>query len=170
MLRFNKSIAFGLGILAGAIGLGGYSHFWGNHARAWASNDRHDDYVMCTGQVLVNTKVPSDGVWLLDYRSGRLLGTVIDHSSGTIRGWAEVDLVQEFGLPPRQDARFLMTTGQISQSQSALYITEINSGKFGVYTMGVRPDKQSGISIRRQNMSNFRTEAGQQPKVVPAGS
>lgn len=170
MFTHKKPITFCLGMAAGALAtIFGIQHF-GNQARALASNDRHDDYVMCTGQVLVNTRVPSDGVWLLDYRSGRLLGTVIDHSTGTIRGWAEVDLVQEFGLPPRQDARFLMTTGQVNQSQSALYITEVTSGKFGIYTMGVRPDKNSGIMIRRQDMTSFRANAGQPPKVVPAGS
>jgi len=169
MIRGIKSSTFFLGIAVGAAAFWGIQHL-GTKAHGWASNDRHDDYVMCTGQVLVNTRVPSDGVWLLDYRSGRLLGTVIDHSTGTIRGWAEVDLVQEFGLPPRQDARFLMTTGQVNQSQSALYITEVNSGKFGIYTMGVRPDKNAGIMIKRQDMTSFRPNAGQPVPMAPAGS
>lgn len=166
MAKIKGAGAFLLGTL---VGIGGYAWLSQNQkVHAWGSTDRHDDYVLCTGQVLVNTKVPSDGVWLLDYRSGRLLGTVIDHATGTIRGWAEVDLVQEFGLPPRQDARFLMTTGQINQSQSALYITEVNSGKFAVYTMGIRPDKQAGISIRRQDMTTFRPELPGGAK-LPAG-
>ena len=29
-----------------------------------------------------------------------------------------------------------MTTGTIAQGQSALYVAETNSGKFGVYTLG----------------------------------
>ena len=48
-------------------------------------------------------------------------------------------MVSEFGLPPRADVHFLMTTGQIANGQAALYVAETTSGKFGVYTMGMRP-------------------------------
>ena len=36
-----------------------------------SSSDRYQDYIMCTGAVSVNPKVPTDGVWMLDYRGGR---------------------------------------------------------------------------------------------------
>lgn len=125
--------------------------------RAWAgNNDRFDDYIMCTGSVAVNFKAPTDGVWLLDYRAGKLLGTVIDRTAGKIVSWAEVDLVSEFGLPPRQPVHFMMTTGQIAQGQAALYIAETTTGKFGVYTMGLRPDGQTGVMIRRHDLVLFR--------------
>src|SRR5471030_203829 len=39
-----------------------------------ASNDRYQDYIMCAGAVAINPRVPTDGVWMLDYRSGKLLG------------------------------------------------------------------------------------------------
>ena len=61
-----------------------------------ASNDRYQDFIMATGAVSVNPKVQTDGVWLLDYKAGKLLGTVIDRSQGKIVGWAEVDLRTEF--------------------------------------------------------------------------
>jgi len=63
-----------------------------------ASSDRYQDYVMATGAVSLNPRVQSDGVWLLDSRSGKLLGTVIDKSQRKIVGWAEVDLVGEFEI------------------------------------------------------------------------
>src|SRR5690242_20458033 len=80
-----------------------------------AANDRFEDYVLCTGAVAVTPRAPTDGVWLLDYRSGKLLGTVIDRNGGKIIGWAEVDLVTEFAIAPRQNVHFLMTTGNIAQ-------------------------------------------------------
>ena len=49
-----------------------------------------------------------------------------------------------------------MTTGSISQGQAALYIAETNTGKFGVYTMGPRPDGNTGIALRRHDMVLFR--------------
>ncbi len=94
--------------------------------------------------------------WLLDYRNGKLLGTVIDRDRGKITGWAEVDLINEFGIQPRQNVHFIMTTGQITQGQAALYVAETTSGKFGIYTMGIRTDGQAGVMIRRHDLTTFR--------------
>jgi hypothetical protein len=120
-----------------------------------SSNDRYQDYVLCTGAVSANGKAPTDGVWLLDYRGGKLLGTVIDRTTGKIGGWAEVDLVTEFGIAPKQDVHFLMTTGTIAQGQAALYVCETATGKFGVYTMG-NGEAGGGVQIRRHDMTTFR--------------
>jgi hypothetical protein len=124
--------------------------------QARAANDRFEDYILCTGPVSVSPKAPTDGVWLLDYRSGKLLGTVIDRTAGKIIGWAEVDLATEFAIPPRSNVHFLMTTGNIAQGQAALYVAETSTGKFGVYTMGPRPDGQQGVSISRHDLVPFR--------------
>ena len=128
-----------------------------------SSNDRYQDYIMCTGAVSVNPKVPTDGVWMLDYRGGKLLGTVIDRTTGKISGWAEVDLVTEFSIAPKQDVHFMMTTGTIAQGQAALYVCETSTGKFGVYTMGA--GDTGGIQIRRHDMTTFRAAA--KPAVTP---
>ena len=117
------------GALAGALG----AILWAGRPReAQASTDHYDDYIIATGAVATQTNVPTDGVWMLDYRAGKLLGTVIDRVQGKIVGWAEVDLVTEFGLPPRKDVHFVMTTGMVAQGQAALYVAETTSGKFGV--------------------------------------
>lgn len=146
------------GILIGALGAG---LLWGQIKPARAANDRFEDYVMCTGAVSIMPRALTDGVWLLDYRNGKLLGTVIDRNVGKIVGWAEVDLVAEFGLAPRQDVHFLMTTGNIAQGQAALYVAETTTGKFGVYSMGPRPDNQPGVAIRRHDIVSFRQAAGE---------
>jgi hypothetical protein len=125
---------------------------------ARAANDRYDDYIMCTGAAAANPAVPTDAVWLLDYRAGKLLGTIIDRTTGKIGGWAEVDLVTEFGLPPRQNVHFLMTTGMVGKGQAALYVAETTSGKFGVYMMGNRGDNQPGVQIKRLDQVSFRAD------------
>lgn len=138
-----------------------------------ASNDRYQDFIMATGAVSVNPKVQTDGVWLLDYKTGKLLGTVIDRNLGKIVGWAEVDLATEFGLAPRADVHFLMTTGYITQGQSALYLAETSTGQFGVYTMGPGANG-NGIAIRRHDLTKFREQAAAQPAApipaVPGGA
>ena len=146
--------------LFGGLGLGilGMSLLQGPSRVAEAStSDRYQDYILCTGAVAISPKATTDGVWILDYRSGKLLGTVIDRTVGKIVGWAEVDLVAEFGIAPKQDVHFLMTTGNIAQGQAALYAAEVSTGKFGVYTMGPNPDGQ-GLVIRRHDMSSFRVK------------
>jgi hypothetical protein len=149
----RRLLWLGVGLLLGVLGVGLYL---GHQPKARAANDRYDDYILCTGPCAVIPRVPTDGVWLLDYRAGKLLGTVVDRNAGKILGWAEVDLVTEFGLPPRQNVHFLMTTGVINQNQSALYVAETTSAKFGVYTMNMRPDGQPGIMIRRHDLVMFR--------------
>ena len=141
------------------LGVAGATAVLGPSRVAQAANDRFEDYIMCTGPVAVSARAPTDGVWLLDYRSGKLLGTVIDRAQGKLVGWAETDLVQEFGIPPRQNVHFLMTTGNISQGQAALYVAETTTGKFGVYTMGAREDGQPGVMIRRHDLVMFRQAA-----------
>ncbi|HZT79547.1 MAG TPA: hypothetical protein VFA26_04980, partial [Gemmataceae bacterium] len=118
--------------------------------------DRHEDYVMCTGLVSIRPGAPTEGVWLLDYRAGKLLATVIDRSQGKIVGWAELDLVAEFNFAPKANVHFLMSTGQISLSQSALYLAETTTGRIGVYTLGPRPDGKPGVTIRRHDLLAFR--------------
>ena len=113
---------------------------------------------MATGAVSLSARTQVDGVWMLDYRSGKLLGTCIDKTQGKIVGWSEVDLVSEFEVQPRQDVHFMMVTGYISAGQSALYVAETVTGKFGVYTMAAGPNGQ-GVVVRRHDLTTFRKVA-----------
>jgi hypothetical protein len=121
-----------------------------------ATHDRYEDFIMCTGPASLFPGISTDGLWLLDYKAGKLLGTVIDRQTGKIASWAEVDLVNEFGLEPKQNVHFMMTTGAIAPGQAALYVSETTTGKLGVYTMGARPDRQPGVAIRRHDLVLFR--------------
>lgn len=145
--------------LAAGILMGGAAMLFlrGSARPVQAANDRFEDYILCTGPVAVAVHAPTDGVWLLDYRSGKLLATVIDRNLGKVINWAEVDLVAEFGLLPRQNVHFMMTTGTVVKGQAALYLAETTTGKFGVYTMGPRPDGRPGIAVRRHDQSFFRS-------------
>src|SRR5215510_15076706 len=106
-----------VGIVAGGAGV---AFFLSQAQSMQAGNDRYEDFVICTGPVAINAKAQTDGVWLLDYKAGKLLGTVIDRTLGKILSWAEVDLLTEFGLQPKQNVHFLMTTGAVTRGQAAL--------------------------------------------------
>lgn len=155
--------------LAAAVGVAATLFFIGQPRPVGAaSSDRYQDFVMATGAVSLNPRVQTDGVWLLDYKAGKLLGTVIDKTQGKIVGWAEVDLRTEFGIAAQADVHFMMTTGYITQGQSALYMAETSTGQFGVYTMGPGPNG-NGISIRRHDITKFRQQAVG-PAAAPPGA
>jgi hypothetical protein len=136
-----------------------------------SSTDRYQDFILTTGAVSVNPKIQTDGVWLLDYKSGKLLGTVIDRAQGKIVGWSEVDLTTEFGLAAKADVHFMMTTGYVTQGQSALYLAETVTGQFGVYTMGPGING-NGVVIRRHDITKFRqpVQPGNPQGPPPAGN
>ena len=132
MKDMGRLLWLGVGVTLGVVASWG---FLTQSKPAQAGNDRYEDYILCTGPVAVTHTAPTDGIWLLDYRAGKLLGTLIDRSQGKILSWAEVDLVGEFGIAPKQDVHFMMTTGTITHGQAALYVAETTSGKFAIYTM-----------------------------------
>jgi hypothetical protein len=139
----------------------------GQSARA-SNSDRYEDYIMCTGSVAITPRAVTEALWMLDYRKGKLLATIIDRSVGKIIGWADLDLVPEFGVQPRQDVHFMMTTANTAQGQSALCVAEVNSGKIGIYTLGpAMAGSAMGFSIRRNDMSIFR--GGVPVAVAPVG-
>lgn len=133
---------------------------------AGASNDRYQDYILATGPVnqafsnnaaFLNAEL--DGVWLLDYKSGKLLASTINRQNGKMIAWDEMDLVKEFELAPRSDVHFMMTTGVVVKGQSVLYLLETNSGKVGVYSMTTDETASTGngkVRIRRHDMTSFR--------------
>jgi len=173
---------YGCLVLGLALGAAGMSFYGGVPKPVLAYNDRVDDCVLCTGQVLVDMKNTTvDGIWLLDYRAGILRGTIVDQSVGKVMPWYEIDLLQEFGIAPKQNVHFLMTPGNMINPPSfmminnqktpgnnpnnnmvkghtAVYVAETVSGKFGVYAMSPNAmDPRAGVEIRRYDFTNFRS-------------
>jgi hypothetical protein len=141
------------------VGLGGGWILFGASKSAEAGNDRFEDYVMSTGPVNVGVVTQEmDGVWILDYKAGKLLGTVVNRTTGRVTAWAEIDLVKEFDLKPKQNVHFLVTNGLVQKGQSALYVAETSTGKMGVYTMLVRDGlgPTGNMVIHRHDMTTFR--------------
>jgi hypothetical protein len=153
MKDLGRFVWLAAGLLLGA---GAVSLYFASARPAEAGNDRTEDYILCTGAVSITPRIPTDGVWLLDYRAGKLLATIIDRNAGKVSGWAEMDLVKEFGIQPQQNVHFLMTTGSVANGQTALYLAETATGKFAVYTMGPRLDGLAGCVIRRHDQLLFR--------------
>ena len=140
----------------------------GNQAAGAGNSYRNGEYAICTGPIVQNFSEHKfgfdlDGVWLLDYRNGKLMASAVNRLDGKMMAWTEVDLVKEFGIAPRAAAQFIMTTGMIAKGNAALYLAETNSGKFGVYTMsftddglGAAGERSLGLALRRHDITSVR--------------
>ncbi len=136
---------------------------------AGGSTDRHEDFIMATGPInqafsnntqFLNAEL--DGVWVLDYKSGKLLATTMNRQTGKTIAFGEVDLVKEFEIAPRANVHFMMSTGIVVKGQSVLYLMETTTGKMGVYSMVANESTTPGsnperILIRRHDMVSVRT-------------
>lgn len=148
-------------LLVGAVlGVVGSWVFMNSAKTAFANNDRNDDFVICTGPAGITPRSQLDGIWLLDAKRGKLYSTIMDRSAGKAVGFAELDVIREFGLGAAGSIHFVMTTGHIAAGQAALYLVETNSGKFAVYTLGPSSDGGAGITIMRHELTNFRGPKG----------
>jgi hypothetical protein len=154
MMNWQRFGWLALGLVLGGLGA---AYYTSRPRLVQAGSDRADDCIMCTGPVVVDMKnTQIDGVWLLDYRAGKLLGSLVDRGFGKVLHWAEVDLVKEFNIAPKQQVHFMMTTGMPVHGQTALYVAETMTGRFAVYTMRPMPDPRMGVIISRHDATKFR--------------
>ncbi|MCS7017158.1 MAG: hypothetical protein RMJ19_03030 [Gemmatales bacterium] len=142
--------------------LGGVLLGWWLHALDWhggsvkAANDRWQEYALATGAIQAGAVGhDQDGIWILDGKRGKLYASSVSRLTGKILAWAEVDLLAEFGMRSANEARFLMTTGQVGRGASVLFVAEVTSGRLGVYSMGLAEGYNPGVIVRRHDLANF---------------
>lgn len=111
--------------------------------------DRSGESIVATGPILIRydegnkVQIPLEALYLLDYKGGRLLGTVpsLHGTVGTSRyigAFAERDLVADFKLDLDNGPRphFLMTTGSLgsySAGWAPLYVFETTTNQLAIY-------------------------------------
>jgi hypothetical protein len=111
--------------------------------------DRSGESIVTTGPILIRydegnkVQVPLDALYILDYKAGRLLGTVPSlHQTGKtaryLGAFAERDLVADFkiDLDNGPKPHFLMTTGSLgtySAGWAPLYVIESTTSQVAIY-------------------------------------
>jgi hypothetical protein len=119
--------------------LGGFFPHTPLHSTA---TDRSESFLVATG--MVDESV--EAVYLLDCLTGDLRGAVLGKSSGGFTGifnYPGAKLMQDFGLDPTANPKFLMVTGladlrtgqQNTLGSSVVYVIEISSGKICAYAL-----------------------------------
>lgn len=182
MIRTGKWMPVAGALLAGVV-IG-----WTLNSRepvfAGGNTDRFEDFVIATGpvnQALSNNaaflNAELDGVWMLDYKSGKLLASVLNRQTNRMIAWSEMDLVKEFDIAPRSNVHFMMATGNVIKGQSVLYLVETTTGKMGVYSMQANetptaqnPNPNGSVQIRRWDTSNIRGTPTQPQAQQPPGN
>jgi hypothetical protein len=131
--------------------------------------DRYDESILTAGPTFIRyneaskVQVAQDGLYFLDYRSGKLLATIptFRQSVGPARvlgSFAERDLVADFKIDVEAGVRphFLMTTGSMSTGSSnaygdggaPLFVFESTTRKVAVY----RLEQQSIGAVSRARL------------------
>jgi hypothetical protein len=111
--------------------------------------DRSGESIVVTGPVMIRydegnkVQVPLEALYILDYKGGRLLGTIPSlhqtvGSSHYLGAFAERDLVADFKLDLDNGPRphFLMTTGALGiygAGWSPLYVHETTTNQIAIY-------------------------------------
>ncbi len=127
------------------------------------AGDRSGETILTTGPVLVRfddatkSPIPLDALYILDFKSGRLLASLPTFRQSTtsttvIESFVERDLAADFKLDldnGRVHPHFLMTTGSLgpfTAGWAPLYVVETTSNQMGVYRIHLQ--ESSGKSSR----------------------
>jgi hypothetical protein len=108
----------------------------GQPAQATAT-DHADDFSIATGHVAADL----EAVYLLDFKTGSLLGSVMNKQTGEFQQFYKRELAADFGLTAKAKPKFLMVTGAMQSARAqvpiyhVLYVAELNSGKLAAYAM-----------------------------------
>jgi hypothetical protein len=106
------------------------------------ATDRTESFLVATG--MVDSEV--EAIYLLDCLTGDLRGAVLGKARGgftAIFAYPGAKLLQDFGLDPSKNPKFLMVTGladlrtgaQTTFGASVVYVVELTSGKVGAYAI-----------------------------------
>ena len=145
------------------VGVGLTFFMQGQPAQATAT-DHSDDFAIATGHLTIQL----EAVYLLDFKSGQLLGSVMNRQAGEFQQSFRRDLSKDFALNPRQKPKFIMVTGDFESARAqvpvnhVLYVAELNSGRVGAYIMPYRGEQIRGTTteeLQLLHMVPFRQAA-----------
>lgn len=123
------------GLLAGLC----ISYFWPHEPVAAASNDRNSKFGIMTTPVALN----AEGVFVLDFLTGRLTGAVMDPRVGTFTVKYFRNVSADFNVNPKSTPRYafvggrarIASRGQVTPAESVIYVAELSSGLVIAYGM-----------------------------------
>ena len=128
-----------LGLAAGLV----IAFVWPHEPAAAVVGDRNDKFAMVTAQFDVTDFV--EGVFVLDFLTGQLRGSVLDPRSGTFNVLYARNIAADFDVDPNTPGTYAIVTGRTNlpsgrgarPATSCIYVAELNSGKVVCYSFPV---------------------------------
>lgn len=112
--------------------------------------DRSGESTVTTGTIatiynpVTKSSVVQDAVYLLDYKSGRLIGTIPEpkmtgKTQSLLGPVVERDLVQDFQIAPGGTPKFMMTTVMTPEGWEPVLIFELTTNQVASYRLQTGP-------------------------------
>ena len=129
-----------IGLIGGAV-LSGFAPRTPIHAVA---TDRIDTFAIATGPV----DSEFEAVYFLDFLTGDLRATVLGKNAGAFTAFFNYNVLQDLGVDPTKNPRFLMVTGLANLrrpagrpqlSASMVYVAEVTTGNVAAYAIPWSP-------------------------------
>ncbi len=104
------------------------------------ATDRIDTFAIATGPV----DAEFEAVYFLDFLTGDLRAAVLGKNTGTFIAFYNYNVLQDLGVDPTKNPRFLMVTGLANlrrtagrqqMSMSMVYIAEVTTGNVAAYAI-----------------------------------
>ncbi|MDA1014651.1 MAG: hypothetical protein O3A00_09400 [Planctomycetota bacterium] len=135
-MKRERSLWVAVGLAAGLA----ISTLWPHEPLHAVSNDRSSKFAIFTTEVAALT--PMEGVFVLDFLTGRLTGAVLNNTSGKFTTAYFRNVAADFGVKPRAKPDYAVVSGRvqlparggITPATGAVYIAEMTSGKVAAYT------------------------------------
>lgn len=133
------------GLLAGL----GATYFWPQEPAYANTADRDKSFALITvpvGMSAAGINDPLEGVFVLDFLTGKLQGAVLHRTAGQFAAFYERDLQKDFELKRGADPRFAIASGyaglagqqNVTFASGIIYIAELNTGKLRAYAFPYR--------------------------------
>ncbi len=145
-----------------------------------SAGDRYKESVVATGPVMVRfdegtkSAIPTDALYFLDYKGGRLLATIptyrqTNRSLSLIDAFEERNLVADFklDLDTGPSPRFLMTTGSLgayTEGWAPLYVFETTTNQVGIYRLQTQQSVGKSVKSRFELVDLRSLPKGNAPK------
>ena len=156
-LTQNRFLWLVLGVFCGVF----MSVFWGPKKVEAIAVDRSDKFAMATCDVTLGNVL--QGVFVLDFLTGRLSGGVLTDKSGKFQYAYYRNLALDFQLDPNVEAQYSIVSGRITlphrgraqPASGVIYVAELNSGRVIAYTFPYRQSTQVIPPIELSILDSF---------------
>lgn len=131
-------------LIAALLAVPGAASFWPHEPVYATTADRDDQFLIITvpvGAAAAGINDPMDGVFILDFLTGKLNGAVLNRQTGKYAARYQRDLARDFQVDPNAKPHYAIATGYsqmpnqggVPMASGVLHIAELSSGRVVAY-------------------------------------